>query len=192
MRSWLQDPDGDGTSTLSTTQIPPGSYEAKVALNGTWDVNYGAGGVPNGANIPFTVPDVAGVVTTFSYDGTSHELTVTSAAPGAKPDLSTAAAYWIDNRTIAYPVDRLAAGTDPAWLRFRLHWGDLAVDATGLGGRFADLSVVPGGPDGYLALRLDKKTAELRDEILAAPMAAVGVYDDADALLDATRVAPPG
>ena len=192
MRSWLQDPDGDGTSTLSTTQIPPGSYEAKIALDGTWDVNYGAGGVPNGANIPFTVPDVAGVVTTFSYDGSSHVLTVASAAPGTKPDLSTAAASWIDARTIAYPVDRLAAGTDPAWLRFRLHWGDLAVDATGLGGQFADLTVVPGGPDGYLALRLDKKTAETRDEILAAPTAAVGVYDDADALLDATRVAPPG
>lgn len=192
MRSWLQDPDGDGTSTLSTTQIPPGSYEAKVAIDRTWDVNYGQGGVQNGANIPFTVPDAAGVVTTFSYDGATHVLTVTTSTPGAKPDLSVAAASWIDARTIAYPVDRLPAGTDRAWLRFRLHWGDLAVDATGLGGSFADLTVVPGGPDGYLALRLDRKTAHHRDAILAAPMAAVGVYDDADALLDATRVAPPG
>ncbi len=58
MRSWLQDPDGDGTYTLSTTQIPPGTYDMKVALDRTWDVNYGAGGVPGGANIPFTVPDV--------------------------------------------------------------------------------------------------------------------------------------
>jgi glycosidase len=191
MRSWLQDPDGDGTSTLSTTQIPPGSYEAKAAINLTWDENYGSGGVPNGANIPFTVPNVDGAVTTFSYNGTSHVLTVTSAAPGAKPDLSTAAAYWIDDRTIAYPLDRLAAGTDPAWLRFRLHWGTLEVDATGLGGSWAGVTMVPGGPDGYLALRLDNRTADLRDEILAAPMAAVGVYDDADALLDATRVAAP-
>ena len=191
MRSWLQDPDGDGTSTLSTTQIPPGSYEAKIAINRSWDENYGSGGVPNGANIPFTVPDVAGVVTTFSYDGTTHVLTVSSAAPGTKPDLSTAAAYWIDNRTIAYPVDRLAPGTDPAWLRFRLHWGSLEVDATGLGGEFADVTIVPGGPEGYLALRLDRRTADLRDEILSAPMAAIGVYDDADALLDATRVAAP-
>jgi hypothetical protein len=147
--------------------------------------------VPNGANIPFTVPDVAGAVTTFSYDGTSHVLTVTSAAPGTKPDLSTAAASWIDDQTIAYPVNRLPAGTDPAWLRFRLHWGSLEVDATGLGGSWADLTVVPGGQDGYLALRLDHRTADLRDEILAAPMAAIGVYDDADALLDATRVAAP-
>lgn len=50
---------------------------------------------------------------------------------------------------------------------------------------------MPGGPEGYLALRLDRRTADLRDEILSAPMAAIGVYDDADALLDATRVAAP-
>ena len=31
MRPWLQDPDGDGTYTWSTDQIPAGSYEFKVA-----------------------------------------------------------------------------------------------------------------------------------------------------------------
>jgi glycosidase len=191
MRSWLQDPDGDGTYTLSTTQIPPGSYEAKVAINRTWDENYGAGGVPNGANIPFTVPDEVGVITTFSYDGAGHVLTVTTSTPGAKPDLSVAAAYWLDQRTVAYPLNRLPAGVAPAWLRFRLHWGQLAVDATGLGGQFATVSVVPGGPAGYLALRLDKKTANQRDDILAAPMVALGVYDDADRLIDATSVQSP-
>jgi len=192
MRSWLQDPDGDGTYTLSTTQIPPGSYETKVALDGSWDVNYGQGGVPNGANIPFTVPDAAGVITTFSYDSTSHVLTVTTSTPGAKPDLSVAAAYWIDNRTIAYPLDRLPSGVDPVWLRFRLHWGDLAVDAMSLGGSYLPLTVVPGaGPDGYVALRLGRVTPHLRSQILAAPMVALGVYDDADRLIDATGVQPP-
>ena len=75
MRSWLQDPDGDGTFTLSTTQIPAGVYEGKVAINRTWDENYGQGGVPNGANIPFTVPEGDGMVTTFSYDSATHVLT---------------------------------------------------------------------------------------------------------------------
>jgi glycosidase len=191
MRSWLQDPDGDGTYTLSTTQIPPGSYETKIAINRSWDENYGAGGVPGGANIPFTVPDAAGVITTFSHDGASHVLTVSTSTPGAKPDLSVAAAYWIDGQTIAYPVNRLPSGVDPAWLRFRLHWGSLAVDATGLGGDFATVSLVPGGPPGYLALRLDKKTIGARDDILAAPMVAIGVYDDADQLIDATSVQSP-
>jgi hypothetical protein len=190
MRSWLQDPDGDGTYTLSTTQIPPGNYETKVALDRSWDVNYGQGGVPNGANVAFTVPDAADVITTFSFDGATHVLTVTTSTPGAKPDLSVAAAHWIDQRTVAYPISRLPTGVDPAWLRFRLHWGSLAVDATGLGGDFATVTLVPGGPAGYLTLRLDKQTANARDEILAAPMVAIGVYDDADQLIDATRVQP--
>ena len=30
LRSWLQDPDGDGTYSFSTSDIPPGDYEAKV------------------------------------------------------------------------------------------------------------------------------------------------------------------
>src|SRR3954454_9385935 len=33
LRSWLQDPDGDGVYTFETTAIPGGHYEAKVALN---------------------------------------------------------------------------------------------------------------------------------------------------------------
>ena len=56
LRSWLQDPEGDGVYGFSTTSIPSGSYECKVAHDESWTVNYGAGGVQNGANIPFTVP----------------------------------------------------------------------------------------------------------------------------------------
>src|SRR5215467_7666234 len=85
LRSWLEDPDGDGTATFQTTALPAGSYEAKVAVNESWDVNYGAGGVPGGANIPFTVPfDHAPV--TFSYDGATHVLTIS--APVSHGDLS--------------------------------------------------------------------------------------------------------
>ncbi len=85
LRSWLEDPDGDGTSTFQTTALPAGSYEAKVAINESWDVNYGAGGVPGGANIPLTVPyDHAPV--TFSYDAATHVLTVS--APISHGDLS--------------------------------------------------------------------------------------------------------
>jgi len=191
MRSWLQDPDGDGTFTLSTTQIPPGAYESKVAINLSWAENYGQNGVPDGANIPFTVPDAPGAVTTFSYDSATHVLSVSSAVPGAKPDLSVSDAYWLDSRTIAYPVSRLGSGVDPAWLRFRLHWGTLAVDSTDLGGSSAEVTMVaapPGLPDGYIALRLDHKTEKLRAQILAGPMVALGVYDDAGTLVDATGV----
>ena len=85
LRSWLEDPDGDGTATFETTALPAGSYEAKVAVDESWDVNYGAGGVPGGANIPLTVPyDHAPV--TFSYDAATHVLTVS--APISHGDLS--------------------------------------------------------------------------------------------------------
>ncbi len=75
LRSWLQDPDGDGIYTFETSTLPAGSYEAKVALNESWDVNYGQGGVQNGPNIPFTVP-VSGAKVTFTYDSTSHVLSI--------------------------------------------------------------------------------------------------------------------
>src|SRR5512132_3930511 len=70
LRSWLQDPDGDGIYSLETTALPQGSYETKVAINESWDENYGQGGVPNGPNIPFTVP-VANANVTMTYDATA-------------------------------------------------------------------------------------------------------------------------
>ena len=189
MRSWLQDPDGDGTFTLSTTQVPAGVYEAKVALNRTWDVNYGQNGVPNGANIPFNVPE-NGMVTTFSYNSATHVLSVGAASASQPPDIEVAEAIWVDDATVKYPLDRLPAGSDPMWMRFRLHWGELEVDATTLGGESAGLSVVGTSDEGaYVLLRLDKKTAKRIDEIRAGPIVAVGVYDDAGRLLDATGVA---
>jgi len=74
LRSWLQDPDGNGVYTFVTDQIPVGDYEAKAAHDQSWDENYGDGGEPNGANIPFSVP-VGGTVL-FSYDPNDHILTV--------------------------------------------------------------------------------------------------------------------
>ena len=76
LRSWLEDPDGNGTYQFSTDALPAGDYEAKVAINEGWDESYGAGGDPLGANIAFTVPADATVM--FSYDAVSHVLSVTS------------------------------------------------------------------------------------------------------------------
>jgi glucan 1,4-alpha-glucosidase len=77
LRSWLQDPDGDGIYSFETTALPQGSYETKVAINESWDENYGENGVPNGPNIAFSVPaDNAKV--TFTYDAATHVLTVAS------------------------------------------------------------------------------------------------------------------
>ena len=82
LRSWLQDPDGDGIYSFETTALPQGSYEGKVAINESWDENYGQGGVPNGPNIAFNVP-VEGAKVTFTYDASTHVLTIAATVPGA-------------------------------------------------------------------------------------------------------------
>jgi glucoamylase len=84
LRSWLEDPDGDGIYSFETTALPHGSYETKVAINESWDENYGAGGVFNGPNIPFTVP-VDNTKVTFNYVASTHVLTVVVASPAGAP-----------------------------------------------------------------------------------------------------------
>ena len=46
--------------------MPGGEWNFKVALDDSWDVNYGAGGAFNGGNIPLLLAGPAKV--TFSYD----------------------------------------------------------------------------------------------------------------------------
>lgn len=76
LRSWLEDPDGNGIYQFSTNAIPAGSYQTKAAINESFAENYGAGGVPNGPDIDFTVP--ANATVTFTYDPVSHILSITS------------------------------------------------------------------------------------------------------------------
>jgi alpha-amylase len=57
---------------LSAENLPAGTYEFKAALNRSWDVNYGADGVANGGNIPYTHD---GGPVTFRYDHITHLMT---------------------------------------------------------------------------------------------------------------------
>jgi glycosidase/fibronectin type 3 domain-containing protein len=134
LRSWLQDPDGDGIYTFETTALTAGNYEGKVALNEAWDVNYGQGGVQNGANIAFTVSSNNTKVI-FSYDSSSHVLTI-QAGPG--PDNNV---FWDglrhDSRDLLYrsPGGAVTAGT-PVLIRFRTFHNDV----TGVSLRVYDLN----------------------------------------------------
>ena len=113
LRSWLQDPDGNGTYSFETTALPAGSYEAKVAINEDWTENYGLGGVLNGPNIPFTVPaDNARM--DFVYNPTSHVLTITS--PTAVSFASASA-----TRTAKGVLVRWRTGTEAELLGFRVY-----------------------------------------------------------------------
>ena len=84
LRSWLQDPDGDGIYSFSTSSIPAGTYEVKAAIGESWTENYGAGGVQNGPNISFEVAaDCAETV--FTYDSATHVLAVSTGSGPAQP-----------------------------------------------------------------------------------------------------------
>src|SRR6478609_11660716 len=63
---------GDTAQYRATFEVPKGDWNFKVALNDSWDVNYGAGGAFNGGNIPLLLAGPAKV--TFSYDDTSHQV----------------------------------------------------------------------------------------------------------------------
>ncbi|MCB0297809.1 MAG: hypothetical protein KDG51_21745, partial [Calditrichaeota bacterium] len=64
--------------------IPAGNYEVKATINESWDENYGAGGVPSGPNIPFTVPSDCATMY-FEFNSTTHLLTVSAAGAVAQP-----------------------------------------------------------------------------------------------------------
>ncbi|MFC7620088.1 alpha-amylase family glycosyl hydrolase [Microlunatus sp. GCM10028923] len=59
----------DGTWSKTFTGIPAGSYEYKIALNNSWEENYGEGGVRDGPNLTYTTS--GGPVTIF-YDPETH------------------------------------------------------------------------------------------------------------------------
>ena len=58
------------TTYTGEFSLPAGSFEFKVALNGTWDENYGADGVLNGDNVPLVLGGPTRL--SFSYDDTTH------------------------------------------------------------------------------------------------------------------------
>lgn len=194
MAPWLIDPDGDGVYTWSSTQIPAGNYELKVAHGLAWGEDYGADGVAGGANVGFSVPR-AGVQVTMSYDIHTHKITVKTADAGVAPDLKAAKAIWLAPDVIAWP--RSASAADD---QYRLFWapqGGLFVDAEDIsGGNSAQLSVDPNGLSdelktkyphlaGYQVLRLDEATAAKVPEILKGQFA-VGRFGPSNAVRDAT------
>jgi pullulanase-type alpha-1,6-glucosidase len=196
----LQDKEGDGTYTYTTAAIPAGSYEVKVAHNLGWDENYGVGGAPGGANIPFTAP--GGKPITFTYDIATHVLTIAVTDPPL-PGLGQLQAHWIDAQTIAWPAD-LLGGADPADLTWRLHHapdGALEVDEGAVvGAEATDLTLVATGLtdaqkarfpalSGHLALHLEADRADV-EEWLTGELA-VG-QDDGDDLTAVTGAQIPG
>jgi glycosidase/fibronectin type 3 domain-containing protein len=137
LRSWLQDADGDGTYVFQTAALPPGSYEAKVAIDESWAENYGQGGVRDGANIPFTVPAGGGTVT-FSYVGSTHVLSIS--VQGSGGPVTDNNVEWDgvrhDSRDLLY---RTPGGAVPAGAPVRLRLRTFHDDVTAVKARLFDV-----------------------------------------------------
>lgn len=104
----------DGTYT-GTFELPAGSYEFKVALNGSWAENYGADGVRDGANIPYST---GGGPVTFTWDPETKVPTVQVGTPGT-PGEGQQAAHWVRENLVLVPAQDFGAGD-----RWALETGD--------------------------------------------------------------------
>lgn len=65
----------DGLWTSGPFKLKAGDYEAKVAMDGSWTLNYGMEGKADGDNYKFTL--AADGEVTFSFDPTTNILTIT-------------------------------------------------------------------------------------------------------------------
>ena len=73
--------DGAGHHVF-TGHLPKGNYDFKIAVGGSWDVNYGANGEANGKNIALRLLKDHDV--TFTYDDATHAVTYDYAGKDAE------------------------------------------------------------------------------------------------------------
>lgn len=199
LRSWLQDPDGDGTYSFTTRALPIGTYETKVAINESWDENYGAGGVPNGANIAFTVTQLNAEVF-FQYNPITHVLTV-SAEGAPRGDLSKAMAHWVARDTIAWNV--AAPQTNSIYKLYYAASGGLTLTPQGVeGGNVISLVYDPAGLDdatrekfphlaNFAAFKIPAANLSEVPEALKSQLA-ISAADAQNRPVDATSLQIPG
>ena len=177
----------------ATFTVPAGSFEYKVALNESWDENYGAGGQAGGANIPLNAP---GGEITFTYDHNTH--LITDSLP--KPLIADHAAQWLRRDTIAWNLPEERAG-----FSYRLYWADEGgltnTDGTITGGSSAALTLTGGLPAAlirqyphlaaYEALQVPRSVRAELPSILTGEIA-VASFDAAGDLVAVTGVQLPG
>lgn len=208
----LQDPDGDGVYVYETALLPAGNYEAKVAFNESWDLNYGLDGQRNGPNIPFSVP-AGGALVTFSFDTADNVMTIgvgdipegyVAVVPARRQvvgNISEARAYWVTEDTIAWNARDAAA--DTVYMLHEHPRGGLELTEDGVvGGRNFMLTVDAEGLSeavlakfphlaGLTALRLAPDDLRFVKGLLRGQVA-VSAIDANGLTIDATALQIPG
>ena len=193
LRTWLQDPDGDGTFTFQTDAIPTGAYEAKVAVGLSWDENYGEAGAPGGANIPITVP-ADGTLVTFVWNSSNKIMTIQVGGSGPVGNLAEARAHWVAEDLIVWDV---AYSEDNTYTFHYTETGEpLVLEQDGVTGNAITLNYEPAGlPEelaarfphlaGYPVFRLPARAGIIRVALKGQVAVAASGPDE---LLDATSL----
>ena len=198
LQGWLQDPEGTGTYSFTTTAIPAGAYMAKVAINESTDETYGANGAKNGAEIPFSVP-ANGTEMYFGYDANSHSLSV-GAGGAPRGNLSRAMAHWVSRDTVLWQLRGAAEAMvtlhhDPQ-ANLKLEFGGVS------GGQSIRLKYQDGSPapailarfpqlSSYATYKLDPADVARVPEMLKGQLV-VAAHDAQGKLVDATALQIPG
>ena len=107
----LLEPTGDGTYTYSTTALPEGDYEFKVAIGGSDNENYGQDGTVGGANYQFATK--ANKLVTLTYDSQTHKVDIASADAPVVGN-GEQRAYWVTSNILAWPTSLLPEGVTRA------------------------------------------------------------------------------
>ena len=178
----------------ATFDVPAGTYAYKVALNNSWDENYGANGAAGGSDIPLRAP---GGPVTFTYDHRTH--VISDDAPRALG--AQAGAHWLAKGVIAWD-----AGDQPQERTYRLYSardGGMTLDhGQVVGGTAMPLTYDPDGLPKPLqrkfphlasfdALRLPGLSTRAVGRLLEGQLV-VASFDAAGTLVAATGVQTPG
>lgn len=177
MATWMGLPNSNGIYTYSTTRIPAGAHEVKVAHGRSWDENYGPGGVLNSPdNYEFSVS--GDMVVVFRYDINTNILTITEEEIPVEGE-GVLAAYWIDETTIAWPTTLGQNTGSEEWELFYSADGGLqrVGDSVENSDGTVTLTPIPGGLtipqrdkfrhlSNHTALRLEGATRAQIEEIL--------------------------
>ncbi|MFH8251342.1 pullulanase-type alpha-1,6-glucosidase [Microbacterium sp. B2969] len=119
-------PTGEANLYSAEFTLPAGSYEYKVAVNDSWDEDYGADGARGGSNIPLTVGGPSTLK--FTFDDVSHRIgiEVKSLRAGYTSD---------DDALVAKPVRQKGSGEQFYFVMTdRFANGDTSNDQGGLNG----------------------------------------------------------
>ncbi len=190
----LQPVAGEPGVFRGTFTVPAGAFEYKVAINESFEENYGAGGAPGGANIPISAP---GGEVTFTYNHATHVIT------DDLPRSVTAqqAAHWVTRDLIAWDLPDERAG-----FSYRLYWaaegGLTNDDGTITGGSSFPLELVSSGLPtsvqrefphlaSFEGLRVPASVRNRIQAILTGQIA-VAAFDATGGLVSATGVQLPG